>query len=268
MRLLTWICRIPVGLLFIFSGLIKANDPMGFGFKLEEYFVVFGIEWLSPLAVSLSILICSLEIVLGVAVLLGARIRLTAWGLLLLILFFTWLTFYSAWFNKVTDCGCFGDAIKLTPWQSFTKDLILLALILPIFLYRRRIQPVFSKTGSNLALLLAAVLSLGFGLYTYFYLPVVDLLPYKVGNHLPSLMTMPPDAEPDVFKVIYTLKNKKTGELREMDDKEYLSTKIWENPDWEYVKASDPILVKKGYTPLFMISVSAMQTAWHSQMNC
>ncbi|TCS90447.1 putative membrane protein YphA (DoxX/SURF4 family) [Anseongella ginsenosidimutans] len=249
MRLLTWICRIPVGLLFIFSGLIKANDPMGFGFKLEEYFVVFGIEWLSPLAVSLSILICSLEIVLGVAVLLGARIRLTAWGLLLLILFFTWLTFYSAWFNKVTDCGCFGDAIKLTPWQSFTKDLILLALILPIFLYRRRIQPVFSKTGSNLALLLAAVLSLGFGLYTYFYLPVVDLLPYKVGNHLPSLMTMPPDAEPDVFKVIYTLKNKKTGELREMDDKEYLSTKIWENPDWEYVKASDPILVKKGYTP-------------------
>src|SRR3546814_9399702 len=123
MRAIIWICRIITGLLFIFSGLIKANDPMGFGFKLEEYFVVFGMEWLSPLSVILSIFICSLEIVLGVAVLLGARIRATAWGLLLLILFFTWLTFYSAWFNKVTDCGCFGDAIKLTRSEEHTSEL-------------------------------------------------------------------------------------------------------------------------------------------------
>src|SRR3546814_79815 len=159
---------------------------MGFGCKLEEYFVVFGMEWLSPLSVILSIFICSLEIVLGVAVLLGARIRATAWGLLLLILFFTWLTFYSAWFNKVTDCGCFGDAIKLTPWQSFTKDLILLVLILPIFLYRRHIRPVLYPKGSDLALVMASVLSLGFGIYTYFYLPVIDFLPYKVGNHIRS----------------------------------------------------------------------------------
>lgn len=249
MRLLTWICRIPVGLLFIFSGLIKANDPMGFGFKLEEYFVVFGTEWLSPFAVGLSIFICALEIVLGVAVLLGARIKAAAWGLLLLILFFTWLTFYSAWFNKVTDCGCFGDAIKLTPWQSFTKDLILLALIIPIFIFRRRIRPVLPQSGGTAVLALTSVLSVGLGLYTYFYLPVIDFLPYKTGNHLPSLMAMPEGAEPDVYKVVYTLKNKESGELREMDDKEYLASKIWEDPQWEYVEASDPILVKKGYTP-------------------
>ncbi|HYH56109.1 MAG TPA: BT_3928 family protein, partial [Anseongella sp.] len=248
-QLLTWICRLLVGFLFIFSGLIKANDPMGFGFKLEEYFVVFGVEWLSPLAVVLSILICALEIVLGVAVLLGARIRETAWGLLIMILFFTWLTFYSAWFDKVTDCGCFGDAIKLTPWQSFWKDLVLLILILQIFFNRKRIRPVLSAKGSALALGLASALALGFGIYTYSFLPVIDFLPYKTGNHIPSLMTMPPGAEPDVFKIVYTLKNKETGELREMDDKEYLSSKIWENPDWEYVDASDPILVKKGYTP-------------------
>src|SRR3546814_4813168 len=122
------------------------------------------------LPIFLSIFICSLDIVLGVAVLLGARIRATAWGLLLLILFFTWLTFYSAWFNKVTDCGCFGDAIKLTPWQSFTKDLILLVLILPIFLYRRHIRPVLYPKGSDLALVLASVFSLGFGIDTYFFL--------------------------------------------------------------------------------------------------
>lgn len=249
MRLFTWICRLLVGVLFIFSGLIKANDPMGFGFKLQEYFAVFGTEWLSPFAVGLSIAICALEIVLGVAVLLGARIRVAAWGLLLLILFFTWLTFYSAWYNKVTDCGCFGDAIKLTPWQSFTKDVILLALIIPIFIYRKRIKPLLPGKGSDVALLLASVLSLGFGIYTYRYLPVVDLLPYKVGNHLPSLMIMPPGAEPDEFKVIYTLKNKTTGELREMDDKEYVASNVWEDPEWEYVSASEPILVKKGYSP-------------------
>lgn len=249
MRQLTWICRALVGLLFIFSGLIKANDPMGFGFKLEEYFVVFNTEWLSPLSVVLSILICALEIVLGVAVLLGARIRQTAWGLLLLILFFTWLTFYSAWFNKVTDCGCFGDAIKLTPWQSFGKDVVLLAMILWIFFSRKRIRPAGGERAAGIAVLAAAVLSLGFGIYTSSYLPVVDFLPYKVGNHLPSLMKMPPGAEPDVYKIVYTLKNKETGELREMDDKEYLASKIWEDPQWEYVEASAPILVKKGYTP-------------------
>src|SRR3546814_15351276 len=129
----------------------------------DLYFVVFGMEWLSPLSVLLSIFICSLEIVLGVAVLLGARIRATAWGLLLLILFFTWLTFYSAWFNKVTDCGCFGDAITLTPWQSFTKDLILLVLILPIFLYRRHIRPVLYPKGSDLDLVMARAEERGVG---------------------------------------------------------------------------------------------------------
>lgn len=249
MRLLTWTARILVGLLFIFSGLIKANDPMGFGFKLEEYFAVFGTEWLSPFSVTLSILICALEIVLGVAVLLGARIRQTAWGLLLLILFFTWLTFYSAWFNKVTDCGCFGDAIKLTPWQSFYKDLVLLVLILQIFFNRKKIPSLLSARGSAAALIATAVMALGFGIYTYSYLPVIDFLPYKTGNHIPSLMVMPPGAEPDVFKIVYTLKNKKTGETQEMDDKQYLASKVWENPEWEYVSASDPILVKKGYTP-------------------
>src|SRR3546814_9496515 len=104
-------------------------------------------------------------------------------------------------------------------------------LILPIFLYSRHIRPLLYPKGSDLALVMASVLSLGFGIYTYFYLPVIDFLPYKVGNHIPSLMVMPPGAEPDVFKVIYTLKNKKTGDLRKMDDKEYMASNIWEDPD-------------------------------------
>lgn len=249
MRIVLNLSRILTGALFIFSGLIKANDPMGFAFKLEEYFTVFGTEWLSPLSVSLSIVICALEIVLGVAVLLGTWIRPAAWGLLMMILFFTWLTFYSAWFNKVTDCGCFGDAIPLTPWQSFGKDLILLLLILVIFLNRRKIRPLLPGKAGKIITGLAFLVSLGFGICTYNYLPVIDFRPYKTGNNIPALMQMPENAEPDVYKVIYTLKNKATGETRKMDDAEYLEEKVWEDENWEIEDTSDPILVKKGYTP-------------------
>src|SRR5690606_18819636 len=136
--------RVFTGLLFIFSGLIKANDPIGFGYKLQEYFHVFGTDFLNDYAVHMAVVICGLEIVLGALLLLGFWARTVGWGLLLLILFFTFLTFYSAFFEVVTSCGCFGDAIPLTPWQSFAKDLILLALIAVIFVNRKQITPVTS----------------------------------------------------------------------------------------------------------------------------
>lgn len=249
MRGLIWFCRIFVGLLFIFSGLIKVNDPTGFAIKLEEYFVVFGTEFFSPMAVGLSIFICAFEVLLGVALLFGAEIKKVAWGLLLLIVFFTFLTFYSAYFNKVTDCGCFGDAIKLTPWQSFSKDLILLVFILIIFLKKDTIEPLLSAKVSW-GLIIGTFVASGYlGLHCYNHLPTIDFLPYKIGNSIPEQMKIPPGAEPDVFQVMYTLKNVRTGELKEIDDKQYISTGIWEDKNWEYISTSDPILVKKGYTP-------------------
>src|SRR5476651_654225 len=143
-----WVCRIFVGLLFIFSGLIKANDPLGFSYKLEEYFVVFHVTFLNGFALSIAILLCALEMILGFALLIGVRAVSVAWGLLLLIIFFAFLTFYSAYFKVVQTCGCFGDAIPLTPWQSFSKDLVLLLLILVIFVKRERITPLFkAKMG-------------------------------------------------------------------------------------------------------------------------
>src|ERR1700760_4509733 len=152
MRKLVWFCRIFVGLLFIFSGLIKINDPLGFSYKLEEYFDVFHTGFLYSFALSLSIILCSLEIILGFALLIGVRAVSVTWGLLLLIIFFAFLTFYSAFFKVVQTCGCFGDAIPLTPWQSFTKDMILLALVLVIFANRKGIKPLFSeKSGDRLA---------------------------------------------------------------------------------------------------------------------
>ena len=136
MKYLTYFSRLIVGILFIFSGLIKANDTIGFSYKLEEYFSadVLNLEFLIPLALVMAAVICVFEVVAGIMVLIGSRPKITNWSLMLMIIFFTFLTFYSAYFNKVTDCGCFGDAIKLTPWGSFIKDVILIFFISILFI--------------------------------------------------------------------------------------------------------------------------------------
>jgi len=242
--------RIFVGILFIFSGLIKANDPLGFGYKLQEYFEVFHMDFLSPVATGIAILLCTLEIVLGALLLLGFWGKKVSWGLLLLIIFFTLLTFVSAFFKVVTSCGCFGDAIPLTPWQSFSKDLVLLVLIVYIFLNKNLIQPVFKKTETQRNISVAVVLiSLLFGLYTYNFLPVIDFLPYKVGAHIPSLMVIPPGEKPDEYQIMYHLKNKATKAEKDMSDKDYLKTEIWKDNNWEIIGEPSKSLVKKGYEP-------------------
>jgi len=244
-----WIARILVGLLFIFSGLIKANDPLGFSYKLQEYFEVFHITFLDGLALSIAIVLCALEMILGFALLIGVRSKNVAWGLLLLIIFFAFLTFYSAAFKVVQTCGCFGDAIPLTPWQSFSKDLVLLLLIVILFKNRTKINPLFApKTGDKL-LLIAAIVSLGVGIYTYNFLPVMDFLAYKVGANIPGEMKTPPGALPDEYEQTYHLKNNKTGETKVMTDKEYLKTNIWKDNNWQVVGNPESRLVKKGFTP-------------------
>ncbi|SES10453.1 BT_3928 family protein [Pedobacter rhizosphaerae] len=242
--------RFFVGALFIFSGLIKANDPLGFGYKLQEYFEVFHLNFLNGMATGIAILLCTLEIILGALLLLGFWSKKVAWGLLLLIIFFTLLTFISAAFKVVTSCGCFGDAIPLTPWQSFSKDLILLVLITYIFVKKDLIKPVLKKerVQVNIAVVVT-VLSLGFGLYTYNFLPIIDFLPYKVGAHIPSLMVIPPGEKPDEFEIMYHLKNKATKAEKDMSDKEYLKTEIWKDDNWEIVGEPSKRLVKKGFEP-------------------
>lgn len=240
--------RIFTGLLFMFSGFIKANDPTGFGYKLEEYFHVFHTDFLNDYATAIAIVVCALEIILGIWLLLGFYKKLVAWGLLLLIIFFTFLTFYSAFFEVVTSCGCFGDAIPLTPWQSFGKDLVLLALILIIFVYRNQITPLIKDpTNRGLVATSTAVLSFGIGIYTFMYLPFIDFLPYKIGNNIPSLMVLPEGKEGDVYEQIYSMKNVKTGETKTITDKIYMSEKVWEDTNWEIVGEPQSKLVKKGY---------------------
>nr|MBC7612030.1 DoxX family protein [Pseudopedobacter sp.] len=249
-NILLWLARILVGLLFIFSGLIKLNDPLGFSYKLEEYFEVFHLIFLNQFAVFLSISLCALEVIFGVLLLTGFYAKKVAWGLLLLIVFFTFLTFYSAFFDVVKTCGCFGDAIPLTPWQSFSKDLVLLIFIIFIFIKKDDINPLSSnKSVQFLTSTLVVVLTVLFGLYTYTFLPIIDFLPYKVGLSIPDAMKIPEGAPQDEYVIIYTLKNKNTGEQKKMTDKEYLQTKIYENHDWELISSSAPKLVKAGYQP-------------------
>jgi uncharacterized membrane protein YphA (DoxX/SURF4 family) len=246
---LVWTCRILVGLLFIFSGLIKMNDPLGFSYKLEEYFEVFHLGFLSNLALSLAIILCTLEVVLGFAILIGVRAVTISWGLLLLIIFFGFLTFYSAYFKVVQTCGCFGDAIPLTPWQSFTKDMILLALVLVIFINKKSVRPSFSKSRGDYMLMGSIVAALGFGFYTYSFMPVIDFLPYKVGANIPDEMVTPPGAVPDEYQITYHLKNKKTSNTKVMTDKDYMKSGIWKDNDWEVVGTPERELVKKGFKP-------------------
>ena len=194
MRLIDQFSRFFVGGLFIFSGLIKLNDPVGTAIKMEEYFEVFVEDFGSlfhyfiPWSLEIAMAMIVLELVLGVAILFQYRMRQTAWVLLGLMVFFTFLTFYSAYFNKVTDCGCFGDAIKLTPWESFWKDVVLMVFVLHLFWHRRRLTGNLRTLEGYAVVGGTAVLSLAVGMYAVAHLPYIDFRAYRVGNSIPEQM--------------------------------------------------------------------------------
>ena len=195
MKQFTRICWLLLGAVFIFSGLVKLNDPIGTALKLEEYFEVFSRDFGSfftffiPHARTLSIVLSSLEVVLGVAVLLRWMLRPVLWVLLGLLVFFGFLTFYSAAFDKVTDCGCFGDFIKLTPWASFAKDMVLLGLWAVVFFNQRYLRRVFARgTTGVMYMTFASAVAIGIGVRALGHLPYFDFLPYKVGNDIGELM--------------------------------------------------------------------------------
>ena len=198
LRTVTRVCWFVLGALFIFSGLIKLNDPVGTAYKLEEYFEVFAVSmpgmagfflWFKGSSRALSVLLSSLEVILGVALLLRWYLRATLWTLLALLVFFTFLTFYSAAFNKVTDCGCFGDFIKLTPWTSFSKDVFLLTLWTVVFFNQRFLRHSFVRgTTGIMTMTFASAIAIGIGVRALGHLPYFDFLPYKVGNNIGQLM--------------------------------------------------------------------------------
>lgn len=184
-----------VGILFIFSGLIKVNDPVGTAIKLKEYFEVFANDFsplfgiFVPFNLAISVFFVVFEVMLGIALILNYRFRITAWLLLFLIIFFSFLTFYSAFFNKVTDCGCFGDAIPLTPWQSFSKDVVLLVMALFLLIRRNQFKSLNIRK-SYVEGIMAFALGFTFilAVYAIRHLPFIDFRPYSIGSNIPVSM--------------------------------------------------------------------------------
>ncbi|MGZ3884115.1 MAG: BT_3928 family protein [Bacteroidia bacterium] len=234
--LVTHVARFLVGGLFIFSGFIKANDALGFSYKLEEYFEVFkgdtgwGIfEAFAHIALPLAIIICVSEMALGFMLLVGFRRNLTLWLLFAQIVFFTFLTFYSACYNKVTHCGCFGDFLKLKPWESFWKDVALMILITLLFAGREHINELFTPILVNSLVVIALIASIAFPVYAYRNLPPLDFRAYKIGDNIKNNMKKGEGYQDPVYETILRYKNLKNGELKEFNQADYMKSKIWED---------------------------------------
>lgn len=254
MKLIIQIFRIFVGALFIFSGLVKLNDPMGLSFKLHDYFApdVLNLEFLDPYTLPLALFVIILEVILGVALLVGYQVRTTMVLLTGLIVFFTFLTFYSAYFNKVTDCGCFGDAIPLTPWESFYKDVILTISILILWAGKKHIKQVFSPNTTGGVVLLSLIISSALAYQVLNHLPFKDFRPYAVGKSIVEGRMSAEDLglEPTVYGTIYVLKNSASNEVIEVDSEAYVDDKWWEKPEWEIQDdLTRQVLVKEGHEP-------------------
>jgi uncharacterized membrane protein YphA (DoxX/SURF4 family) len=238
MKILMFISRILVGIVFVFSGFVKAVDPLGSNYKFVDYFSAFGTDWMYGLAFPLAIVLSSFEFIVGISLIFNARIRQGAWGALIFMAFFTPLTFYLALTNPVKDCGCFGDALILDNWETFYKNIILFGFTLFLFLKRKNFVTRFNGYAEWLVAAVFAAVIIGTSIYSYNHLPIIDFRPYKVGTHIPTGMSTPDDAPLDVYKIVSVYE--KDGVEKEFIDPEY--------PDstWNWV-STDSELVKKGY---------------------
>ena len=224
-----------VSTLFLFSGVIKANDPLGFSYKLNEYFEVFGTEWLIPFSLFLSFLVCVMEMLLGFMLLIGARVKLTLWLLLLMILFFASLNFYSGYYDKVRECGCFGDAIKMTPWQEFRNNIGMMVMTIIMLIKNSHIRSLLGRKWENVLLTLGAIKCIVFPLYTYNYLPIKDFRPYAIGKSIQEGMVLPPGAVKDSVVMVFIYE--KDGKQIEMAYEDVMKGKA--DSTYKYIDRKD-----------------------------
>jgi len=243
MKILLWISRVIFGLVFIFSGFVKAIDPLGSTYKFQDYFLSFGLEWMFPFALPLAIIMSTLEILIGVNILLGIKMRLSALGGLLFMLFFTPLTLYVAIFDPVPDCGCFGDALIISNWETFYKNIVFLAAAIFIFIKRKEIKPLWSERNDWYLSGVVALIGIIISVYCLRNLPIIDFRPWKIGNNVLELMTPEPE-EADIFLIF---QNQQTGELAEYPATDY----PWDDEEWSQLwKFKDQRrVVTKAYVP-------------------
>lgn len=244
------VLRYIVALIFIASGFVKAVDLKGFSFKLEEYFspVVFNLPFLEKYALAFAIVVVLLELILGFMLLMKIKLRPTLYALIALCVFFGFLTFYSAYYNVVTDCGCFGDALKFTPWQSFWKDITLLVLLMILaFLYRKREENEVVRFG-KLPLLGVFILAMSFVMFRgIVHEPMIDFRAYAIGTDLAAEKEKIAK-NPSEYKTFYSLKNKKTGEILKVNQDDYINKEYWKDANWQIEDGKTTSeIVKKGY---------------------
>lgn len=261
-RLIASISRTLLGLVFIFSGAVKAIDPLGTVYKIEDYLKAFGgffIELL-PLAEVAAWGLIILELLLGVCMVLNVRTKWTSWISLIFYLVMTPLTLYIALTNPVSDCGCFGDAILLTNWQTFWKNVVLITLAIILVALRKHTRQLWSNWMELVLATLAIIAVVVFMTWTRLHLPIKDFRPYKMGNHLPTLMEYPEDAEPDVYE--YSFVYEKDGVEQTFTLDNYPKG----DSTWTFVR-SDSKLIKKGYEPPIhdfeIINAEGEDLTWH-----
>ena len=243
-RLIASISRTLLGLVFIFSGVVKAIDPLGTVYKIEDYLKAFGgfFTDLLPMAEVAAWCLIILELLLGVCMLLNVRTQWTAWISLLFYLVMTPLTLYIALTNPVSDCGCFGDAIVLTNWQTFWKNMVLIILSILLVVLRKSVRQLWSHWMEMLIAALTIAVAIAFMAWTKHHLPIKDFRPYKMGNHLPTLMEYPEDAAPDVYE--YSFVYAKDGVEQTFTLENYPKG----DSTWTFVRQNSK-LIQKGYEP-------------------
>jgi len=243
MNILRLISRILIGALFVFSGYVKAVDPLGFTYKIGDYLESFGLTFFSPLALTLAILVIAAEIVMGLCLLARVRMKIVSWCVLLFMLFFTILTFYIAVKgNVVKDCGCFGDAIILSNSATFFKNLVAMIFVVIIFVGRNKYEPVAKCVTEWIILIAFYVGSVGVELYCLRNLPIIDFMPYRVGKNIPQSMERPEGAQSDIYETTYFYS--KDGKTQEFDGTNY----PWNDSTWTFVDTKS-VLIQKGYEP-------------------
>ncbi len=234
--------KIIVALVFIFSGFVKCVDPLGTAYKFEDYFIALGWDFMIPLSFAFSVIMCATELLVGIMLLLNFRVVWGAWLALALMVFFTPLTLWLAVTNAVQDCGCFGDALILTNWQTFLKNNVLLIFVVILFINRKNFGQLISPKKQIVAAGVSLLLVLGFEWYNLTHLPVIDFMPYKVGNNIPEGMTVPEGAPQDQFDII--LYYEKDGVNKKFTLEDYPR----DDTTWRWVD-TESILIKKGFEP-------------------
>lgn len=229
--LITGVCRLVLAVVFIVSGFTKVIDPWGTSIKINEYLTIYGFDYLIPASMVFSIWLCGAEMMMGCMLLCKVRIRLVSIFALASMLFFTILTFLSATFIPVEDCGCFGEAIKLSPWETFFKNLALLPMAAVVWAYYRN-DKILAFRRSEVALtIFFFLLTMGLGFYCYCHLPLIDFLPYKIGVNIREEMHASSAAGPEgELQTVLVYRNRMTGEEREfaLDDTEWQDDTVWE----------------------------------------